>query len=105
MKRCKTTATKIVTTFLCGLIMSTSASADKPTRLEMHGNKECLLMFDMSTHANPSAMFEYIRENSADFVGEADQNIAQWLSNFPEYRGNVGSLIKRNCKSFTVEIG
>mgnify|MGYP003627078278 CR=1 FL=1 len=71
----------------------------------MHGNQGCLLVFDMSEHSNPSEMFEYIREHSDDFVGEPNQNIVQWLANFPEYQGNVGSLIKRNCKTFTIDIG
>jgi hypothetical protein len=95
-----------VAAFAAAIVLLTNgpAKADQPPHVEMLGNNGCLLVFDMSTHENPSAMFRYIRENSEGFVGEANQNIAQWLANFPEFRGNVGTLIKRNCKTFIIEI-
>lgn len=83
---------------------ATPASAERPPHVELLGNRGCLLVFDMSTHVNPSAMFEYIREHSEEFVGEPHQNIVRWLANFPEFQGNVGALIRRNCRTFTIEI-
>lgn len=96
------TAVAVALAFL--LIASSPVQADRPPHVEMRGNQGCLLVFDRSQHTNPSDMFQYIRQHSEEFVGEPNQNIARWLENFPQFRGNVGTLIRRNCRTFTIDI-
>ena len=62
------------------------------------GNQGCVLLADDSYHKNPGALLLYIRLNSEALGYEADQNIVEWLENFPDYDGEVGDWIRRNCR-------
>lgn len=104
MKRVNRYKTAVLTASTALLIATAPASAEQPPSVQFLGNNGCLLVFDKSVHVNPGEMFRYIRAHSDQFVGESAQNIVQWLANFPNYQGTVGDLVRRNCRTFVVNI-
>ena len=65
------------------------------------GNQLCVLYATPGmTHKNPGMMMQYIRQHGItlkDGTTVGYENVVQWLKNFPNYDGNFGDWINRNC--------
>ena len=87
--------TLMLTATTVALLASGTAYADPDNN---NGNQGCDLLADSSEHKNPGKMMQHVREISEGEGFDANQNVVEWLANFPGFDGNVGDWIRRNCK-------